>query len=72
VSQSIESHGHRLGVSEQKGSVDHEQDDRKRDRADRVDMLERVERDAPELRGGVVSESLGDITVGSLVQRNRE
>jgi hypothetical protein len=52
--------------------VDHEQEDRKRDRADRVDVFERVECNAPEPPGGVVSESLCDIAVRRLVKRNGE
>ena len=72
VPQALEPHGYRLGVAEQEGSVRENQNCRKCDRTEGINVFERVECHTPELPGGIVSEALGDVPVRRLVQRNGE
>ena len=76
VAQVAEIDRHRLRPAEHElrtaelGSED--QQPRDQDRSDRVDMLQRVQRDPALHLSRAVAERLGDIAVGRFVQRDRE
>lgn len=72
VPQALEPHGYRFGVAEQERSVREDQNCRKRDCAEGIDVFQRVERHTPELPGGIVSKALGNVPVRRLVQRDGE
>ena len=72
IVQCAEIHRHRLGVAEQEGRVQEDQQARHEDRAERVDVLERIEGHAALLPGGAVAEAQGDEPVRGLVQRDGE
>src|SRR5205807_2641236 len=64
-------HRYRLGPTERAEPGDGEQR-REEDRAERVDVRERVQRDPPRPLGGVVAEEQGHDPVADLVQDDRE
>jgi hypothetical protein len=67
----VEHDRHRLGEAEHELSGSQEvQQQRHRHGADRIDMADRVQADAPEQPGGVVAEILGHIAMRGLVQRD--
>ena len=63
-----EIHRHRLGVAEQERRVREQQHGGQDHGAERVDMLQRVEADAPKLPGGVVTEPVCDKAVRGLME----
>ncbi len=68
IAQRPEIDRHRLGVAEQEGRVREHQQRRQQDRAERVDVFERIEADAPAQPCRVVAEEPRDIAMGSLVK----
>ena len=77
VAQVAEVHRHRLRPAEQEAAAARElrqeqQADRDQHRADRIDVLQRIQRDAAQHPGGLVAEDPGDVAVGGFVQRDRE
>src|SRR3954454_15364703 len=61
-----------LGPAEQEGSFGQEQKGRDQDCPKRIDMLERVERDAAQPKGGVIPELPGRVCVRRLMERDRD
>ena len=72
IPQRIKIDRHRLGVSEQKWSAQKQQDCRHQDRADRVDVLERVDGHSPQAKRGVIPQPMGYEAVCRFVQGDRE
>ena len=68
VAQRPEIDRHRLGVAEQEGRAREQQQRGQDDGAERVDMAERVEADAPLPRRRFVAEEAGDVSVRGLVE----
>jgi hypothetical protein len=64
--------GQRFGVSEKKRRTQKQKDCRHQDRADQVDVLEWIERYAPQTIRGVVSEAMRSETMSRFVQRDGE
>src|SRR3954449_5692229 len=62
----------RLGPAEQEGSFEQKQKGRDQDCPKRVDMLERVERDAAQPKGGVIPEPPGRVCVRRFMERDRD
>ncbi|MNH20205.1 hypothetical protein D3C79_799660 [compost metagenome] len=73
VAQVVEAHRHGLGIAEQESARRREvQHQRHQYGADGVDVLDRVERDAPQHIGRVVAEVARGIAVGGFVHRDGE
>ena len=73
IAQVAEAHGHRFGVTEHKGAGGGEKQHQGHyDGAHRVDVLERVQCDAPQCGGRVVAEMARRITVRGLMDRDRK
>lgn len=66
----IDRHG--LGVSEQKWGSQKQQQCRQQDRAEEVDVLQRIERHPPQSIRRVVAQSMGNKCMCGLVQRYGE
>src|SRR4051812_35636296 len=62
----------RLGPAEQEGSFEQEQKGRDQDCPKRIDMLERVERDAAQPKGGVIPKLPGRVCVRRFMERDRD
>src|SRR5215210_931172 len=61
-----------LGPAEQEGSFEQEQKGRDQDCPKRVDMFQRIERDAAQPKGGVIPELPGRVCVRRLMKRDRD
>jgi hypothetical protein len=71
LAQVVEVDRHGLGPAEHEGG-ERERHDRQHDRAQPVDVLDRVQRHAPEHPGGGVAEAPRHVAVRGFVQRDRE
>ena len=61
---------YRFGVAEQERRARQQHHCRQQDGAERIDVLERVEADAPQFPGGIVTEAVRDKGVGGLMKRD--
>ena len=72
AAQRAEIDRHGLGVAEQERRVGDQQQSRQQDRAERVDVLQRIEAHPALAPGGIVSEQMRDEAMRRLVKGDRQ